>query len=97
MPVLLLPQCSGIVMKVVAVLCLLAAAAVQVYAMPNGAPFEACAAIEPMGPHIGNNPNNSANMSDVPFQLDLSQFRCPGGVAGYCYVPGVTYCSKLAS
>ena len=82
-------------MKLVAVLCLLAVAAVQVYAMPNGAPSQACATIQPMGPHIGTNPSNSADMSAVPFQLDLSQFRCPGGVAGYCYVPGATYRSKL--
>jgi len=78
-------------MIVVAVLCLLAATALQVYALPNGAPIGACADIQPMGPHIGNDPLNSANMSNIPFQLDLSQFRCPSGVAGYCYVPGATY------
>ena len=82
-------------MKVVAVLCLLAAAALQVYALPTGAPSPACAAIQPGDPHTGTNPPNSANMSDVPFQLDLSQFRCPSSVAGYCYVPGATYRSKL--
>jgi len=82
-------------MKVVAVLCLLAATALQVYAFPTGAPLGACADIQPMGPHIGNNPSNSANISNIPFQLDLSQFRCPSGVAGYCYVPGATYQRKL--
>ena len=82
-------------MKVVAVLCLLAATALQVYAYPSGAPSIACPAIQPMGPHIGSSPPNSANMPDVPYQLDLSQFRCPSGVAGYCYVPEATYERKF--
>ena len=84
-------------MKVVAVLCLLAGSALQVYALPGGAPSQACAAIQPGGPHIGTNPPNSANMSDVPFELNLTQFRCPSSVAGYCYVPGATYRSKLSA
>ena len=82
-------------MKLVAVLCLLAAETVHVYAMPNGAPAAACATIQPAGPHVGTNPPNSANMSDNPFRLDLSEFVCPAGVVGYCYNPGQTYQSKL--
>ena len=82
-------------MKVVTVLCLLAATALQVYAYPSGAPSIACPAIQPMGPHNGTNPANSANMSDVPYQLNLSQFQCPSNVVGYCYVPEVTYRSKF--
>jgi len=82
-------------MKLVAVLCLLAAEAVQVYTMPNGAPSAACAAILPGGWHTMNNPPNSANMSNNPFRLDLSEFVCPAGVMGYCYNPGQTYQSKL--
>jgi len=82
-------------MKVVAVLCLLAATALQVYAYPSGAPSIACPAIQPMGPHHCTNPANSANMSDVPYQLNLSQFQCPSNVAGYCYVPEMTYRSKF--
>jgi len=82
-------------MKLVAVLCLLAAEAVQVYTMPNGAPSQACAAIQPGGWHIMNNPPNSADMSNNPFRLDLSEFVCPAGVMGYCYNPGQTYQSKF--
>jgi len=83
-------------MRLFAVLCLLAAAAVQVYAMPDGAPDAACENIQPGGPHLGTNPPNSANMSDNPFQLDLSEFVCPAGVGGYCYIPEQTYRRKLA-
>ena len=88
-------------MKVVVALCLLAAAAVQVYAMPYGAPAQACANITPGGPHLGNLTemppyvNNTANMSDNPFMLDLSQFQCPGNQAGFCYIPGIHYLSKF--
>ena len=83
-------------MKLVAVLCLLAAEAVHVYALPSGAPLVACAAIQPGGPHLGTNPPNSANMSNNPFRLDLSEFVCPAGVVGYCYNPEQTYRRKLA-
>jgi len=82
-------------MKLVAVLCLLAAETVHVYAMPNGAPVAACATIQPAGPHVFTNPPNSANMSDNPFRLDLSEFVCPAGVVGYCYIPEQTYRRKL--
>ena len=89
-------------MKLVAVLCLLAAAAVQVYTMPNGAPLAACINITPGGPHrVPPAPApyvaNSADQSMNPFQLDLASFQCPDGVQGsYCYVPGETYQCKLA-
>ena len=83
-------------MKVVTVSCLLAATALQVYAYSSGAPSIACPAIQPMGPHNGSSRPNSANMSDVPYQLNLSQFRCPSSVAGYCYVPEATYESKFS-
>ena len=84
-------------MKLVAVLCLLAAVAVQVYAMPNGAPSLACPTIRPGGPHLGTNPPNSANMSANPFRLDLSELVCTAPDAvGYCYTPGTTYTSKQA-
>ena len=88
-------------MKMVVALCLLAAAAVQVYAMPDGAPVQACEDITPGGPHLGDpmamSPyvNNTANMSDNPFMLDLSQFQCPGNQAGFCYIPGIIYWRKF--
>ena len=85
-------------MKLVAVLCLLSAAAVQVYAMPNGAPLGACAAILPGGWHTMNDPPNSANMSANPFRLDLSELVCTAPDAvGYCYTPGSRYTSKQAT
>ena len=79
-------------MKVVAVLCLLAAAAVQVHAFPNGAPSGACPNIFPVG---HTNPSNSVIApTGGPFQLDVSNFTmCTGAVSapGYCYYPGETY------
>ena len=87
-------------MRLFAVLCLLAAAAVQVYAMPDGAPAAACAAIQPGGPHLvppapAPYVPNSADQSMNPFQINLTQFQCPAGVDGYCYAPGQTYQRKL--
>jgi len=79
-------------MKLFAVLCLLAAAAIQAYAMPNGAPAAACLAIQPGGPHVPNSDDQSMN----PFQINLTQFQCPAGIDGYCYAPGETYQRKLA-
>jgi len=76
-------------MRLFAVLCLLAAAAVQVYAMPNGAPAAACEAIQPGGPHVPNSVDQSMNPG--PFQINLTQFQCPAGIDGYCYAPGETY------
>jgi len=83
-------------MKVVTVPWLLAATALQVYAYSSGAPSIACPAIQAMGPHNASSRPNLANMSDVPYQLNLSQFRCPSSVAGYCYVPEATYESKFS-
>ena len=90
-------------MKVVAVLCLLAAAAVQVYTMRDGAPSSACADITPAvtgvgSAHIAPLPyvNNSADQSMNPFRIGLEQFQCPVGVDGNCYVPGGIYQRKLA-
>ena len=79
-------------MKVVAVLCLLAAAAVQVYTFPGGAPSGACTNIFPVG---HTNPANSiADPMGGPFQLDISNFTMctgAGSAPGYCYYPGETY------
>lgn len=81
-------------MKVVAVLYLLTAAAVQVYALPGGAPSQACATITPVE---HTNPANSAPQSMNPFSLYLNAFACPNGTAGYCYYPGATYQLTLSS
>ena len=78
-------------MKVVAVLYLLAAAAVQVYALPGGAPLGACATITPVE---HTNPPNSAPPPPNPYNLYLNAFACPNGTAGYCYYPGATYQCK---
>ena len=78
-------------MKVVAVLFLLAAAAVQVYTRPDGAPLGACATITPVG-HI--NPPNSVPPPPNPYSLYLNDFACPSGTTGYCYYPGATYQCK---
>ena len=79
-------------MKVVAILCLLAAAGVQVHAFPRGAPSTACPNIFPVG---HNNPNNSvSDPTGGPFQLDISNFTMctgAGSAPGYCYYPGETY------
>ena len=77
-------------MKVVAVFCLLTAAAVQVYAFPGGAPAAACDTITPEG---HTNPSNTASPPN-PYSLNLNAFACPNGTAGYCYYPGATYQCK---
>ena len=77
-------------MKVVAVLYLLTAAAVQVYTRPGGAPSGACANIFPVR---HTNPPNSAPQPN-PYNLYLNAFACPSGTAGYCYYPGATYQCK---
>ena len=79
-------------MKVVVVLCLLAAAAVQVHARPNGAPPTACPNIFPVG-HAPP-PNSVTDPMGGPFQLDISNFTMctgAGSAPGYCYYPGETY------
>ena len=78
-------------MKVVAVLYLLTAAAVQVYARPGGAPSTACPNIFPVG---HTNPPNSVPPPPNPYSLYLNDFACPNGTAGYCYYPGATYQCK---
>ena len=80
----------SIKMKAVA-LFLLAAAAVQVYAFPSGAPLDACDTIIPGG---HTNPPNSAPPPPNPYNLYLNAFACPNGTAGYCYYPGATYQCK---
>ena len=85
-------------MKFFAVLCLLTAAAVQVYAFPGGAPVGACATITPVG-HISPGLANTASPPN-PFALDVSGFpMCPstsGSGGGYCYCPGEQYTMTLS-
>ena len=80
----------SIKMKAVA-LYLLAAAAIQVYALPGGAPPDACDNITPGG---HTNPPNSVPPPPNPYNLYLNAFACPNDTAGYCYYPGATYQRK---
>ena len=88
----------GRMMKVVVVLCLLAAAVVQVHAFPRGAPSTACPNIFPVG---HRDPNNSvSDPTGGPFQLDISNFTMctgAGSAPDYCYYPGETYYREFVS
>ena len=85
-----------------AVAVFLLAAAVQVYALPGGAPAAACINIFPVGhsPAASANPvNQVANPTDItatPYQLSLQGFRyyIDMQTPGYRYYPGVQYYRK---
>ena len=85
-----------------AVAVFLLAAAVQVYALPDGAPIGACADIFPVGhsPAASASPvNQVANPTDItatPYQLSLQGFRyyIDMQTPGYRYYPGIQYYRK---
>ena len=73
-------------------LLLFLATALQVYALPYGAPSPACSNIYPSG---HDRPLNRGEASSNPFKLDLTPFLLNRtGAAGYYYQPGVKYQSK---
>ena len=73
-----------------AVVVSLLAAAVQVYALPDGAPAVACVVIFPL--HVVP-PNQVRNVTANPYQLSLQGFLEPNA-SGYRYFPGALYTRK---